>query len=81
MAALLATILRRLVLGLPTLFGVVVVSFALTRVIPRSISRAQRRRRRPSPTCAGRCCWIDRYLSSSRPILATCCREISGARW
>lgn len=34
MAALLATILRRLVLGLPTLFGVVVVSFALTRLLP-----------------------------------------------
>jgi len=34
MAPLLATILRRLVLGLPTLFGVVVVSFALTRLLP-----------------------------------------------
>ena len=34
MAPLLATILRRLVLGLPALFGVVVVSFALTRLLP-----------------------------------------------
>jgi peptide/nickel transport system permease protein len=34
MALLLATILRRLVLGLPALFGVVVVSFALTRLLP-----------------------------------------------
>jgi len=34
MVPLLATILRRLVLGLPTLFGVVVVSFALTRLLP-----------------------------------------------
>jgi ABC-type dipeptide/oligopeptide/nickel transport system permease component len=34
MAALVGTILRRLVLGLPTLFGVVVVSFALTRLLP-----------------------------------------------
>src|SRR5882724_3365906 len=34
MAPLLATILRRLALGLPTLFGVVVVSFALTRLLP-----------------------------------------------
>ena len=34
MAQLLATILRRLVLGLPALFGVVVVSFALTRLLP-----------------------------------------------
>jgi ABC-type dipeptide/oligopeptide/nickel transport system permease component len=34
MAPLLATIFRRLVLGLPTLFGVVVVSFALTRLLP-----------------------------------------------
>jgi ABC-type dipeptide/oligopeptide/nickel transport system permease component len=34
MAALLATILRRLVLGLPALFGVIVVSFALTRLLP-----------------------------------------------
>jgi ABC-type dipeptide/oligopeptide/nickel transport system permease component len=34
MVALLATILRRLVLGLPALFGVVVVSFALTRLLP-----------------------------------------------
>jgi ABC-type dipeptide/oligopeptide/nickel transport system permease component len=34
MAPLLATILRRLVLGLPALFGVIVVSFALTRLLP-----------------------------------------------
>ena len=34
MAPLLATILRRLLLGLPALFGVVVVSFALTRLLP-----------------------------------------------
>ena len=34
MAPLLATILRRLVMGLPALFGVVVVSFALTRLLP-----------------------------------------------
>ena len=34
MAPLLATILRRLVLGLPARFGVVVVSFALTRLLP-----------------------------------------------
>jgi len=34
MAPLLWTILRRLVLGLPTLFGVVVVSFSLTRLLP-----------------------------------------------
>jgi peptide/nickel transport system permease protein len=34
MAPLLATILRRFVLGLPALFGVVVVSFALTRLLP-----------------------------------------------
>jgi peptide/nickel transport system permease protein len=34
MLPLLATILRRLVLGLPALFGVVVVSFALTRLLP-----------------------------------------------
>ena len=34
MAPLLATIFRRLVLGLPALFGVVVVSFALTRLLP-----------------------------------------------
>jgi ABC-type dipeptide/oligopeptide/nickel transport system permease component len=34
MASLLATILRRLVLGLPALFGVIVVSFALTRLLP-----------------------------------------------
>jgi len=34
MAALVGTILRRLVLGLPVLFGVVVVSFALTRLLP-----------------------------------------------
>lgn len=34
MAPLLWTILRRLVLGLPALFGVVVVSFALTRLLP-----------------------------------------------
>lgn len=34
MASLLWTVLRRLVLGLPTLFGVVVVSFALTRLLP-----------------------------------------------
>ena len=34
MAPLLATILRRLVLGLPALFGVVAVSFALTRLLP-----------------------------------------------
>ena len=34
MAPLLATILRRLLLGFPTLFGVVAVSFALTRLLP-----------------------------------------------
>ena len=34
MAPLLVTILRRLLLGLPALFGVVVVSFALTRLLP-----------------------------------------------
>ena len=34
MAPVLATILRRLVMGLPALFGVVVVSFALTRLLP-----------------------------------------------
>jgi len=34
MAPLLVTILRRLVMGLPALFGVVVVSFALTRLLP-----------------------------------------------
>jgi ABC-type dipeptide/oligopeptide/nickel transport system permease component len=34
MAPLLWTVLRRLVLGLPALFGVVVVSFALTRLLP-----------------------------------------------
>ena len=34
MAPLLATILRRLVLGFPALFGVVAVSFALTRLLP-----------------------------------------------
>jgi peptide/nickel transport system permease protein len=34
MASLLWTILRRFVLGLPALFGVVVVSFALTRLLP-----------------------------------------------
>jgi ABC-type dipeptide/oligopeptide/nickel transport system permease component len=34
MAPLLATILRRLAMGLPALFGVVVVSFALTRLLP-----------------------------------------------
>jgi peptide/nickel transport system permease protein len=34
MAPLLATIFRRLVLGLPALFGVVVVSFTLTRLLP-----------------------------------------------
>jgi peptide/nickel transport system permease protein len=34
MAPLLATIFRRLLLGLPALFGVVVVSFALTRLLP-----------------------------------------------
>jgi peptide/nickel transport system permease protein len=34
MTPFLWTILRRLVLGLPTLFGVVVVSFALTRLLP-----------------------------------------------
>ena len=34
MAPLLATILRRLVLGFPALFGVIAVSFALTRLLP-----------------------------------------------
>ena len=34
MAPFLWTVLRRLVLGLPALFGVVVVSFALTRLLP-----------------------------------------------
>ena len=34
MAPLLVTILRRLLLGFPTLFGVVAVSFALTRLLP-----------------------------------------------
>ena len=78
------TILRRLLLGLPTLAGVVIVSFVLTRLLPGDPA-VYFAGAAPTPEAIAdlreRCCSTVRCGSSSPPIWASSRTAISAARW
>ena len=68
------TILRRLVLGLPALLGVIIVSFALTRLLPGDPA-VYFAGAAPTPEAIAdlrkTCCWIVRSRINLRRMWAT----------